>query len=70
VPRVWPNLGAKPVPSVHTSEPCIPSHPLSSFLSSGNKHRLIVRIKYEWQMINVRAVLTHTQYDQNRWKES
>ena len=35
----------------------------------GNKYRLIVRIRYDYQLVNVRAVLTHRQYDQGKWKE-
>ena len=35
----------------------------------GNKYRLIVRIRYDYQLINVRAVLTHAEYDEGKWKE-
>jgi mRNA interferase HigB len=42
---------------------------LTVFNISGNKFRLIARIRYEFQLINVRCVLTHRDYDQNRWKE-
>jgi mRNA interferase HigB len=42
---------------------------LTVFNIGGNKYRLIARIRYEYRLINVRAVLTHKQYDQGRWKE-
>lgn len=42
---------------------------LTVFNVCGNKYRLIVRINYKFQLINVRAVLTHAQYDHDRWKE-
>jgi mRNA interferase HigB len=35
----------------------------------GNKYRLVVRIKYAWQLINIRCVLTHQEYDRDNWKE-
>jgi len=42
---------------------------LTVFNIGGNKYRLIVRIRYDYQLINVRAVLTHQEYDQGKWKE-
>jgi len=45
------------------------SGPLTVFNIGGNKYRLIVRIRYDHQLINVRQVLTHAKYDQGRWKE-
>lgn len=42
---------------------------LTVFNICGNKYRLIVRIKYVWQLINLRCVLTHKEYDAGRWKE-
>jgi len=41
---------------------------LTAFNIAGNKYRLIVRIRYDYQLINVRHVLTHAEYDRNRWK--
>lgn len=43
---------------------------LTVFNIGGNKYRLITRIRYDWGLINVRAVLTHTEYDKGRWKEA
>ena len=35
----------------------------------GNKYRLVSRIRYDYQLVNVRAVLTHPEYDEGQWKE-
>jgi mRNA interferase HigB len=42
---------------------------LTVFNVGGNKYRLVVRIRYDYQLINVRAVLTHQEYDAGGWKE-
>jgi len=42
---------------------------LTVFNIGGNKYRLVARIRYDYQLINVRAVLTHQEYDQGTWKE-
>ena len=41
---------------------------LTVFNVGGNKYRLIVRIRYEWQLINVRCVLTHAEYNHGKWR--
>jgi mRNA interferase HigB len=38
------------------------------FNIGGNKPRLIVAMKYRWQVIYVRHVLTHAEYDKEKWK--
>lgn len=38
------------------------------FNIGGNNFRLIVRIEYTQQKIYVRTVLTHSEYNNNRWK--
>jgi mRNA interferase HigB len=38
------------------------------FNISGNNYRLITYIDYEAQIIFIRAVLTHTDYDKENWK--
>jgi mRNA interferase HigB len=39
------------------------------FNIGGNKIRLIAAIHYNRQKLYIRAVLTHAEYDQDRWKE-
>jgi mRNA interferase HigB len=42
---------------------------LTVFNIGGNKYRLIARIRYDYQLVNIRAVLTHAEYAEGRWKE-
>lgn len=42
---------------------------LTVFNISGNKYRLIARIRYDYQLVNIRIVLTHAEYDKGKWKE-
>jgi mRNA interferase HigB len=42
---------------------------LTVFNIGGNKYRLIVRIGFDYELINIRHVLTHAQYDRGNWKE-
>jgi mRNA interferase HigB len=42
---------------------------LTVFNIGGNKYRLITRIRYDYGLINVRAIMTHEEYDTKRWKE-
>ena len=39
------------------------------FNIGGNKFRLIVDVSYERQVIYVKHVLTHKEYDQDSWKK-
>ena len=39
------------------------------FNIGGNKYRLIAALKYKWQMVYVRHVLTHKDYDKGDWKD-
>jgi mRNA interferase HigB len=39
------------------------------FNINGGHYRLICRINYEAQMIFIRGVLTHAEYDKGRWKQ-
>ena len=34
----------------------------------GNKYRLITEINYRFRRIYIRQVLTHAEYDQEKWK--
>ena len=38
------------------------------FNIKGNKYRLITEINYRGQRIYIRHVLTHAEYDQEKWK--
>lgn len=42
---------------------------LTVFNIGGNNVRLIAAIHYNRRKVYVRAVLTHTEYDEQRWKE-
>ena len=39
------------------------------FNIGGNKYRLIVEVKYDRQVIYVKHVLTHKDYDKDAWKK-
>ncbi|MCU0848310.1 MAG: type II toxin-antitoxin system HigB family toxin [Spirochaetes bacterium] len=39
------------------------------FNIGGNKYRLIAAIHFNTKMIYIRHVLTHEEYDKNKWKE-
>ena len=38
------------------------------FNISGNKYRLIVAIHFDRQKVYIRDILTHPEYDRNKWK--
>jgi mRNA interferase HigB len=38
------------------------------FNISGNKYRLVSVVKYRWQIVYIRHILTHAEYDQGKWK--
>ena len=42
---------------------------LTVFNIGGNKYRLLARIRYDYRLVNVRAVLTHQEYNEGQWKE-
>jgi mRNA interferase HigB len=42
---------------------------LTVFNIGGNKVRLIAAIHYNRQKVYIRAVLTHAEYDEGKWKE-
>ena len=43
--------------------------PFTIFNIKGNAYRLIVKIEYEWQMIFIKHVLTHEEYEKENWRE-
>jgi mRNA interferase HigB len=42
--------------------------PFTVFNIGGNKYRLVAMIKYRWQMVYIRHILTHFEYDKEKWK--
>jgi mRNA interferase HigB len=41
---------------------------LTVFNVGGNKYRLVVRIEFEKQRVYIRRVMTHAEYDKDKWK--
>ena len=39
------------------------------FNIGGNKYRLVTRIEYRFHTVYVKKVLTHRQYDTDKWKD-
>ncbi|WP_199303867.1 type II toxin-antitoxin system HigB family toxin [Nodosilinea sp. FACHB-131] len=42
---------------------------LTVFNIGGNKARLVAAIHYNRSKVYIRAILTHAEYDEGRWKE-
>lgn len=42
---------------------------LTVFNIGGNKARLVAAIHYNRRKVYIRAILTHAEYDQGKWKE-
>lgn len=42
--------------------------PYTVFNIKGNAYRLIVKIEYRWQMIFVKHLLPHDEYDKREWR--
>jgi len=61
----WQNLTDVRVDYPHADLVC----ECTVFNIGGNKYRLIVKIKYEYQIVYIRAVLTHAEYGRERWKD-
>jgi mRNA interferase HigB len=43
--------------------------PYTVFNIKGDAYRLVVKIEYRWQMIFVKHLLTHAEYDKGGWKQ-
>lgn len=43
--------------------------PYTVFNIKGNPYRLVVKIEYRWQMIFVKRLLSHAEYDKGDWKK-
>ena len=43
--------------------------PYTVFDISGNKFRLIAVVDYALQSVSIECVLTHAQYDEERWRK-
>ena len=42
-------------------------HDCVIFDVGGNKYRIIAKVRYQKHLIFIRAVLTHEEYDENKW---
>jgi mRNA interferase HigB len=40
----------------------------TAFHIGGNKYRLISAIKYRWQIVYIRHILKHSEYEEGKWK--
>lgn len=43
--------------------------PYTVFNIKGGSYRLIVKIEYRWQLIFVKGVLSHDEYEKGGWKK-
>lgn len=66
---LWNNLADVRRTYPHADGVATKTGPLTVFNIGGNKYRLIARIRYDYQLVNVRHVLTHDEYDAGKWKE-
>lgn len=68
--ETWKNIQQVRVSYPHADGVRLPGgQVLTVFNVCGNKYRLIVDIQYAVARIYVQHVLTHAEYDRNRWKE-
>lgn len=65
----WRNLPEVRQLYPHADGVIVADETLTVFNIGGNKYRLIARIRFDYQLINVRAILTHQEYDAGKWKE-
>ena len=43
--------------------------PFTVFNIKGNAYRLVTKIEYRWQIIFIKHLLTHAEYDRGDWKK-
>jgi mRNA interferase HigB len=60
----WRNLDETRIDYPHAD----PVGTCTVFNIAGNKYRLIVKINYRRQAVYTRFVLTHAEYDKEKWK--
>jgi mRNA interferase HigB len=65
----WHNLHEARQTYPHADAVAAAGEILTVFNICGNKYRLVARIRYDYQLVNVRAVMTHREYDMGKWKE-
>ena len=44
-------------------------NPYTVFNIKGNSYRLVVKIEYRWQIIFVKRLMTHAEYNRGGWKK-
>ena len=69
IQAAWLNLHEVRQTYPHADAIAASGETLTVFNICGNKYRLIARIRYDYQLVNVRAVMTHREYDGEQWKE-
>lgn len=69
IQAAWKNLHEVRQTYPHADAVATPEETLTVFNICGNKYRLVARIRYDYQLVNVRAVLTHREYNLKKWKE-
>jgi mRNA interferase HigB len=37
---------------------------------AGNRYRLIAKIRYDLEQVDIKAILTHAEYDRDKWKKN
>lgn len=37
---------------------------------AGNRYRLIANIRYDMEQVDIKAILTHAEYDRDKWKKN
>ena len=65
----WQNLHAVRQTYPHADAVPATGETLTVFNIFGNKYGLVARARYDHQLINVRAAMTHREYDAEKWKE-